>query len=735
MNSKHYYAILSKDLVYGKTIDKQGIKELYKRSNWQTSTTSDTLYNIVTRPELLVIRTDNLVVIDFDDDLIYKEAVKFNEALAPEYQCKLVVHSSRRGGHFYFAPNPNIEPPLGHTKQSALDFLTTSGHNVIGPTKGDSGKTILSEITPDTKLTMYSNIWHVFVSHIVLTNLPDSAQKIVLRTDATYSDDNIDFVKLYLSNIVTDRQFNEFYNIPDPIPAGMSNEIYKRLSTRLACDETVSEEDFLQAMHKFNAYHKRKTDAELMNEHIRAKLPDKNGKSKNGLWRYDPDKQVNTFKVQHKEYKTTINCYYSAEGLYYIVYPEPDGTPVVHIKKGNAQYKETLEKLTKETNKIKDTSRVPLVKVTKDYSLPFGFNKETKTLNIQVAPPELEAFNGAKPENYSYPKDLLELCRYMWDEETDYILASTKRRYATFEYTECITFFQGEEGSGKDLSIYLLTRGFGEDVQLLDSALLHDKHATWQTKPNAHISEIGDWTEMDKKNVLAKIKNISGANGTVTVRDMQKTAETVKTLIKIWVTGNTWVRLFKDLVNQRRVHPVYMGKPLRLKYTKGDIDRMMSRESILNFYYWLGNECDLYVSKSDYNNPALCRKNSYSYKEYIEAIANKDDLVCDLLYTQSYENFARALEIYDITLNDIVWKYSKNGNLVVAVQPLKTAFKSRHAGQTIMRMITAIHANSEKPKSRIAFPNMAGIAYYIEIYGAPDNLDMDVIEGEDIEGV
>jgi len=736
--TKHYYTILSSTEVLGKTITKKEVSALYRTTNWKTSTNQATLQEIIARKELITIRTDNLIVIDFDDTPTFHEALKYNETLAPKYQCSLIVASSRHGGHLYFSPNPDIEPPIGHTKQQILDYLSTEKHNVIAPTVGDSGKTIVHNTLSDNDnggdLTQYSQPWDIFVSHIVMSNIPENAKNIVLRSDTSHSDDNIDFIKQYLSNIITDYQFNEFYNVPYPIPQGGSNEIYKRVSTRLACDETINYEDYVATMVKFNSFHARKTDSELASEHLNRMRPDSNGTSSNGLWKYDPDKQVATFKVQHKMYKTTINCFFDMNtGEYLVAYPDTESTPHLHTLKSKQMYLELLEKLAKLGPVQRKTDNVPAITTQTDYSKSYGYDKKSNSFNKAIVGPTLAAFYGTKPENYKYPQKLLECCKYMWGDEYDYLLASTKYRYTHFKFSPVITFLQGAEGSGKDLTISLLTKPFPIEPQLLDAQLVNDKHSNWQTEPNAIVSEVGDWREMDANTLLAKLKSISGSNGIVTYRGMQKTAITVPSLIKVWVTGNKWVKLHSDPMSQRRIHIVYMPRPLnRLlggEYTDNDIHHLMSEESLLNFYYWLGNESEYNMTLDDYKAP-ISRQKSESYKTYIENTQSVSDTVAQLLYSRTYNNLVKIFEIYNMTLDDLTWKYSR-GNLVLATARLKDVFGTKNGGDIINKTIDRLTSEKEGNK-RLKFDRSI-VEKFITIFEAPQDLEYSEISSEDLD--
>jgi len=729
---QHPYEVLSTTLVLGETIEKSEVSTLYQKCKWRQSQTTDTLANLIQRKELMVIRTDRLVVIDFDDTNVFNQALDFNNSLSEEYRCKFIVRSRRKGGHFYFKENSDVAEPIGHTKQSVLDFLTGEGHNVLAPTAGDSGK----EIIVSEGLVAYNSTWNTFVSLVVLQNLPQQTFSIVHRSAESHSDDNVEFVRSYLANVISQQDFDQFYNIQSPIPQGHSNEAYKNLSTRLACDETINWEDYLATIQKFNAYHKRKTQSELSSEVLRRMKPNASGESLNGLWKFDKDKQLGTFSTMHKRFKTAIHVFYDhVTGEYLISYPDSDSMPVLLVKKSKTLYLDLIEKISRDSlAKLKRTDKIPAVETIIDYSQPYGYNKYTNTFNKAIVGAELAAFHGAKPQDYKEPNDLLEVCKFMWEDEYEYLLASTKYRYTHFKFSPVITFLQGAEGSGKDLTVMLLTKPFPTESQLLDAALMNDKHSNWQTEPNAIVSELGDWRAQDRDSLLAKMKTIAGSNGVVTYRGMQQTAITQQSLIKIWVTANKWVKLHTDPLSQRRIHPVFMPKPLSKElggpYTEQQLRQIFSPENIMNFYYWLGNEAEYSIPLDQYMVPTS-RHKSESYLTYIENTQSISDQVSVLLYNRTWEDLCKVFEIYKCSLDDLTWKYNKAGNIVIAVARLKDFLGSRNGGDIINKTLDRITSDKEGNK-RLKFDKKI-VEKFITIYGAPKNLDVNEIAGDDIE--
>lgn len=735
---KHPYTVLSTKLRLTKDPQsKKLLGDAYAKTRWQQTTTSDTLENIIKLPALATITTTNLIVIDFDQDKAFADALAFNDSLNPQHQCKFIVKSSRHGGHFYFAPPTppsDITPPEGHTKQAVLDYLSTSSHNVIAPTEFDEAKHILTA----EELTPYNDAFNTYTRLLVLQNLPKTARHLTLYDpNSRHSDDACNLVKGYISNIVSQEQFESFYSIPHPIPAGNSNEVYLTLSTRLGSDETISEEDYLAAFEKFNSVHGRKTPAQLHNEITHRMVPtEDNPQGINGLWRYEENKRTDTFVVTHKLHKTQISTFYDYTRQEYIVYYlNQYSEAMVHTLSSATQYVELLEKLTLVRRDVirKRTNEMAVIKAINNYAQPSGYDPKTETFNKAFINTYLTAFYGTKPENYSTPTKLLELAEYMWGEEYQYMLDITKYRYTTFEFSPVVTFLKGTEGSGKDLSIALLTKGFSKEPQNLNYSLLKDKHSSWQTEENCVFSEIGSWKPYERDDLLSELKSVSGSNGKVTFRDMQKTAQVVPTLIKIWVTGNEWVKLHTDPLTQRRIHIVYMPRPLEMEvggpYTAQDLEDILTDKNILDFYYWLGNIYTLSdsFSRDRYKN-ATHRQKTESYSLYLENTQNKADTASTLIWCQNYNEFIKATALFNIPLSELDYKYSRAGNLLVSVHSIKEEF-GKYSGGTIVKKTLDRIVSEKEGNKRLKFSRKI-VEKYITLYNAPAGLEtVDAIQG------
>jgi hypothetical protein len=250
-----------------------------------------------------------------------------------------------------------------------------------------------------------------------------------------------------------------------------------------------------------------------------------------------------------------------------------------------------------------------------------------------------------------------------------------------------------------------------------------DKHSTWQTEPNAVVSEIGDWRPMDRDTLLSKIKTIAGSNGVVTYRGMQQTAVTVRSQIKIWITANKWVKVHTDPLAQRRIHAVYMPKPLNIEmggpYSSYDISELISQENVVNFYYWLGNECEYKITLDQYM-VATSRQNSESYRTYLESTESKDDVVSTLIYSRTWENFEKMMHMVKMTIDDVEWKYNKDKDIVINHQDLKRVLKQYNMGAVVSKTIDRIASEKEDNK-RVRFDS--GLHKYITIFGPPGNLE------------
>jgi len=750
-------AILSTKHKLTDKASKDILAHLYPLSKWQQSSDTSTLHDMHLRPELLVIRTDNILIIDFDDDIAFHRALTYNELLPAPQQCSYIVKSSRQGGHMYYAYTDDIKEqlplPALHTKQSLIDLLHGKGHNAIAPSQGDTSKSILHstlasdeevllDSTKQTHLNAYNILIHTLVTNMVNDAVPPSAKAINYlassQYDSRHSDDAVDFVQAYVATpqMVTNKGFNEYYNIPNPIPAGQSNEMYKKLSTRLASDETINQDLYLAAMKKFNEFHQRKTLAELSSQHT-----DRMIKNTNGLWRYDKDKQTATYTATHKIYKTKASVFYDLDtGEYLLTYKNGKAESRLHKYKSRTAYIDAAEKIVATSRQAitQSTAKIRALNLISDYKKKEGFDEPNNTYNSAYINSYLKAFYGAKSTSYSEERlnKFLKLLKYMWGENYEYILDTTKYRYTKFQFSPVITYFNGSEGSGKDVSIDILTRGFSMPPQNLSFALMSDKHSNWQTSDNAIFSEIGSWRGYEISSTIAEMKSISGSNGKVTFRGMQQTALVKNTLIKIWVTGNEWTKLHTDPTAQRRLHVVYMPRPLSVEqggnYTQNDLQELLSDQCLNDFYHWLGNiyeyspnfTIDKYMS-------AASQQHTEAYRLYIQSTQGISDIVTELLWTQKYDDTIKAIGKYGITLSDVDYKYSRAGNIHITITSLKDALSAGGAKPLVLKIVDRLSAEKEDSK-RLKFDS--GLHKYITIYNCPkqsvEAVDINSEEGD-----
>jgi hypothetical protein len=208
---------------------------------------------------------------------------------------------------------------------------------------------------------------------------------------------------------------------------------------------------------------------------------------------------------------------------------------------------------------------------------------------------------------------------------------------------------------------------------------------------------------------------------------MQKTAIVMPTLIKIWITGNQWFKVHSDPLTQRRVHIVYMPYPLDKslggKYTQAQINDMLSEESIQNFYHYLGNvyeptqefTLDQYIT-------AKGQQHTEAYQMYIEDVESNSDKVATLLWTRLYKDLAKSLLLYGLQLDDLVYKYSKEGNLVISVNSLKQAFARASGGDVIAKTINRLAVEKEGSR-RLMFPPNTVVEKCVTFFDAPENLE------------
>ncbi|RLC89265.1 MAG: hypothetical protein DRI37_04250 [Chloroflexi bacterium] len=699
------------------------MSKLLARTAWKTTQNQMTLEEAITNKDFVAISTRGLTVIDFDTNESFEDAVSLNNTLPLSQQSQLITKGLRKGGHLYYTENPDIEHQIGHTNQKVLDIQSGEKTCIVPPSRVERGK-IVQYQGDLTKLTPYPLSMHYYVSNIVLKNMPNVARKQVLMGDGSrWSDDAVVLIESYLAGNTSQKHFNTFYNLPDPIPQGQSNQVYLSLSTRLASDYTINMGKYAKTMVAYNEYTGRKTVEDLRHE-----IMDRMVKNTNGLWRYDENRLKITFTFTDRRTKTNISTYQNMITNEYIVETlTAEGRIEVNTYKNKSLWQDIMEKIILgSVGELKAGVKNILVikRVISDYSQAGGYLPDTNEYNVAFHNDYLNAFNGAKPEDYTTPDRLIQLTKEMWRNEWNYLIDSTKYRYTTLKFSPVVTLFMGTEGSGKDLSVDLLAAGFNNSPQKLNYALYKDTHSNWQCQENTVFSELGDWRKMEQSDVLNGMKTITGSNGLVSVRGMHKEMVMVPTIVKIWHTSNSWVKLHTDPTVQRRVHAVYMPIPLEKdsggKYSDLEL-RAITGEELLNFYYWMGNEYK-YSSEWEvghYKN-ARCRQQSESYLLYIDSVQTHADKIADLLSSSKYDDLVEALDLVNKTLDNITYKISKR-IMVVTKSSLEYAFANLQYSDIVHKTIDKLW--SAKSNSRRLQFDKPMVENCVNFFGQPEGLE------------
>ena len=694
--------------------DKKNILTNIYKQGWKDSATHTImpLSQIATLTTLALIvptETHNLVIVDFDVQEDFDTAMLLNQALPLEEQCQYIVTSSRKGGHFYYLPTEGISS-LHSVKGVKVDIQGV-GHNVLAATPGDPSKTAT---IVSNQLTHIHPLMLHYINSLINSQATPSDKKVYLTSKEGYSDDNFMMVESYLVGRLPEADFHNYYNLPAEIPAGDSYPIILSLAMRLLCDETITHENVLAALDRYDSNHRQ--------DHKALAPADIN--------KFVADKQNYTLTLQHSDYGTAIATYFDRHtGDHIVQFSKEDGEPEVLIQPTESKVKILLEKMVRLKRSQIKWHHIRDVDVVSTYTEPGGFNLEEKQFNTSYLNTYLTAFKGTKPADYKSPDELLDLMKYMWQDEFDYLLSHTKWRYNTFEHSPVIHHIVGVEGSGKNLTENLLNRGFSEDSQELDYQLFMDKHSNHQILPNTVLGEVGDWNKIQQGEALSKIKTMSGCQGKTPVRGMQQQTKVVPTINKIWVLGNSWMKLHNNPLTQRRVHAVYMPRPLTTDfggpYSPTELEQLLSHKIVVDFYYYLGSEYNSLFTKSEYQS-AFSRQKSKSYQAYLETVEGISDRVIKLLAEQDWESLLRAIELVEKDVTQLNLKYNQQDLLVISLSSMKVLFGGVNGSADIFRALQDL--NSQKEGGRVLKFDRSP-EKYLTFYNAPYNLG-DVKEEE-----
>jgi len=633
--------------------------------------------------DIALIVTKDLTIVDFDTDIAYQNALVINNSLTPQHKCKFIVHSSRKGGHFYYKGDniEKIHPAHSDKSVTSVDILAGPGHNAFAPTKGDRSKQLVLDTT--NSLSPLPEAMIAYINSIILSEASQTSKKTIVISKTPHSDNNYYMLEQYIVNSLNPQLFYQFYNIPAIMEAHESYQTLLSLSYRLLKDETVSYELVQQILDKYDPEH-RQVHKTLAPEHT----------------------------------QELISVYLDINSGDYIV--AQNNKPLTISTE--TKMKVIVESLSGIKRSQLKTTLIEPVTTVSTYTKVGGLDLDTKEFNYAYMNKYLIAFKGSKPTDYKHPQLLINLVTSMWGEEKEYLLASTQYRYQTFCHSPVVTHIVGTEGSGKDLTVHILTAGFNEETQEVDYTLFMDKHSNHQILPNTVLEEVGDWNPAERRGALAKIKSLSGSNGKVTVRGMQRTAHTVETINKIWVIGNSWMKLHNDPITQRRVHAVYMPQTLKKEaggnFTEEDIAEALAQ--LLDFYYWLGN---VYSPEEPFNDymSAVCRQESRSYQYYLDSVEGNADKIIRYIMQRKYPALLRALKVVNSTIDNLTVKYSKLGPLVISAKSLKKVFAQEVGSIFINRAIDTICANFEENR-KLVFDGSG--EKFITVFDAPKTLQL-----------
>lgn len=682
----------------------------------------DQLPNITTPG---ILRLDNLLILDFDNTSLFEEAIELNNSLLPAYQCNYIVRSSRKGGHMYYSIPPttttHIRADQLPWKKSEVDILTGIGHNVFAPTQGDAGKQVITPPLHDTPLNPLPEVFLPFLIYCITTTTTQAGNIVTTIAGGTYSDDNETFIDRFLTNQLPRADFLKYYNLPDIMPSGQSQSIMLRLAHRLLKDETLPLDKVRQTLRVYDKDN-RKTEQEISGL----------TSSKENI--YIEGKQQKTATWTHHKYKTQISVYMDEDkNSYIITYKDDAGNLYQKEKYSETDLLQFLEKVTRiRRNLVKNVIHHILpVRVIKDFTQKAGFDPNTDTYNSGYTNEHLAAFRGQKPLDYTEPTRLIKLCKYMWGEEYDFLMTHTHLRYSTFRHTPVIHHLMGSQGSGKDLTVRILTAGFTLQPQVVTPEDVTDKHRSYQIEDNAVFQEVGDWNPKSQMEAISGIKSVTGGNGYISVRGMGTMKQTVPTICKLWVLGNSWMKLHTGAAVDRRVHAVYMPNTLNREkggpYLDIEIKQILSQE-LTNFYYYLGNEYQLVEPDRSFMDPII-RQKSTSYQIYLEATEGPSEQIANLLSHLNYQSLLEAISKAEGDFFDLEFKYNQSKNLTITVNSLKELFGRVRGAKVIYETIDML---ANETAGKLLFDS--GLKRYIIVYGAPYGLGSGAVEQLNIQG-
>ena len=645
---------------------KKTIPEFEK--NWRekyqehTNTTATSLGGVITG------ECSGIVAID-----CYNEATwDLFRRLDPEYDFVLI--SKGKGypaGTLVYSYDDELDSNFSiNDDKMALDFYSNQGFIYLA-TPANKTKVAMPSPLPDIRPMPYT-------VKLLLTQLAKKKPEVVTKVESTYRSHLSPMVAQFLGQkkfhkslfrIITPTDFRDEEQYkrestlePKNIPEGRGSEYLSKVSAILGADESISEEQYTDAMIAINAMF----TAPMQPGRLQSTVMDPmlTGASINGvrIWAYDKEWEENKLIISCKRGIVIEAIFDPIRNIYYTINEEKEMVRSFHRDSDMFSYVETMAVSPPKKPELK--RNLPLVEVNSYPHLPFGFNVDkdnNRVLNSFRQTPELLVISdpeGYKP-HYNKPRTILQYLESLVPDDAmrSYLLSFVRTKLTTFRYSPVILYFMGVQGSGKDLFVGILEKIMGKIARPSTGEFL-DKFNHWLVDTYfAQLDEYGNQllTKKDKEEALGKIKSYTG-KPSVQIRQMRTDGFQYDHSVTFIMTANKNPFMLED--GDRRIcllnTPNVLAEQSWVMKAGGVADVFSKiQDEVLDFCYYLATEVEpltasAYVKPPEseakhaliFNSMGLVNKLAFAIK------SNMRDELADLAYSVGNRDLAEELEAF-----------------------------------------------------------------------------------------
>jgi hypothetical protein len=628
-----------------------------------------------------------IIVLDFDTDELFNRFLAIDASLKPEEQCRLIVRSDKKGGHFYYIYEENeltkfIGGPNGK-KLNALDTLY--GNTLVFAPVHNYTKLIQKQDLPLNKMPLA--IQMAAIAHYAsnenaikkpeetldikyITSLAPLIEKALLNDIRAL--DNLLVILTppeYKSIMIAEkyRNYRESKDFapavkyhPDKIPPEESAHMYLvALSGALMLDESVSPELHTRFMEFINSMFSQPLPKSRLMSII-------NHDIKSPHYRYNPvwTKKTLTLTTLNGEL-IEIFMFHNNGQINYLVYNHIT-QEVTPFSTASAAIDFIQAETGMSIKKDKLTKSVKFVNIIHRPDKPFGYNPDTRVFNSYRQTIEQQIFYNpqrwwdTQPKDIQlqpytdshplYPKVTLAALKSSIGGKLNIFLSFMARKFKTHDYSPLFFVFYGVPHSFKSAVVNGVFAPLAyQRYKHLSLDVMTDKYNDWMVDTDlVLIDEVHHLMSVERTKLIKTVNEVTGNSEIVGVRRMFSSVDTkvYPNELTFILTTNATVKLTTETRDRRMVVFKSMQKVAdALGMSNIAIEKAIKAESKA-FAYYLSTQVeplygDAYITNELWKDEV--------YEEFQEHSLNLEDKLAKLIDEGKWDELLSLFEEMGLT--------------------------------------------------------------------------------------